>query len=286
VTKARQLQKERAEARAREMQQRLLGLQQQAVAQPSADDAAERTSAPVAIGDTRDSADLATHMVTQALDITLIDPDPDQPRRFPAPFSPGDPGRGVEELAASIQERGLLQPILVQRHLGRYRVLVGERRWRAFRLLASQQPATWTHIPAIDWAGPITPQILLAMRIIENDHREAPDPEHRRAAYVQLRTYCAGNASEASRMLGISRATFYRVTGESDPDGDAPAPRPKAASRLSFGQLTRALGTFEADRLQKLNPKQTDELEALLDRMLTLIRHRRAATEATRPPTG
>jgi ParB/RepB/Spo0J family partition protein len=278
VTKARQLQKERAEARAQEMQQRLLGLQQQAVAQPSADSAAERTSAPVAIGDTRDSADLAAHMVTQALDITLIDPDPDQPRRFPTPFSPVDPGRGVVELAASIRERGLLQPILVQRYLGRYRVLVGERRWRAFRLLASQQPATWTHIPAIEWAGPITPQILLAMRIIENDHREAPDPEHRRAAYVQLRTYCEGNASEASRMLGVSRATFYRVTGENDPDGDAPAPKPKAASRLSFGQMTRALDTYDDERLDKLTADQAHELGERAMRIAEWYRRRYAET--------
>jgi ParB/RepB/Spo0J family partition protein len=281
--KARQAAKDRAATLRREMEEKLHQLGKAAGQTPQG-------SEPVPIGNTLDVAAgvTAPRMVTEPIDITLIDPDPDQPRKFPAPFSPDNPGAGVEELAAGIQERGLLQPILVRRHQGRFRVLVGERRHRAYRLLDAREPGTWSHIPAIQWGGPVTAATLLAMQILENDQREDLDPASRREAYLRLKQLCSGNASQAIRMLGIGRITWYRVTGESDPDSTVPAAttRPKAASRLSFGQLTRALGTFEADRLQKLNPKQTDELEALLDRMLTLIRHRRAATEETPPPTG
>jgi ParB/RepB/Spo0J family partition protein len=235
---------------------------------------------PVSNGDTRPAGAATTHrLVTQALDLTLVDPDPDQPRKFPSPFSLEDPGRGVDELAASIRERGLLQPILVQRHLGRYRVLVGERRWRAFRLLAAREPASWTHIPAIEWPGLITPAILLTLRIIENDHREAPDPADRRAAYLQLRDYCEGNASEAIRMLAISRATFYRVLGEHDPETAASVPRPKAASRLSFGQMTRALDAFDDDRLDKLSEAQARELGERAIRIASWYRERFGLTK-------
>lgn len=116
------------------------------------------------------------------------------------------------------------------------------------------------------------------MQIIENDHREDHDPVARREAYLRLKQLCAGNASQAIRMLGIGRVTWYRVTGEADPDAGAAAnsSRPKAASRLSFGQLTRALETFEDDRLDKLNPKQVSDLAVLVDRILTRLREKQA----------
>lgn len=57
-----------------------------------------------------------------------IDPDPDQPRRH---FDEG----ALQDLAADIARRGVLQPILVQRSGGdRYRIIVGERRWRASKM--------------------------------------------------------------------------------------------------------------------------------------------------------
>jgi ParB family chromosome partitioning protein len=223
---------------------------------------------------------MATRVVTQPIDITLIDPDPDQPRKFPAPFTPDEPGARVMELADSIRSSGLLQPIVVYRHEGRFRVLVGERRWRAFRLLAASEPGEWGHIPAIEWSGPNTPVTLLAMRIIENDHREDASPSERRTAYLQLREYCGGNASQAIRLLGIGRVTWYRVTGDTDPDltHAAIAPRPKAASRLSMGQLTRALETFDDDRLDKLNESQARDLATQLERILNRLRQTRVAS--------
>jgi ParB/RepB/Spo0J family partition protein len=274
VTRARQAAKDRAAALGREMEEKLQRLREAAV-----DEAPD--AAPVPVGQTHDEDLLppSARMVTETIDITLIDPDPDQPRKFPAPFAVDNPGAGVEELAAGIQERGLLQPILVRRDQGRFRVLVGERRLRAYRLLAAHEPGAWSHIPAIQWSGPVTPATRLAMQILENDQREDLDPASRREAYLRLKDLCDGNASQAIRMLGVGRVTWYRVTGERDPD-TSPSTTPKAASRLSYGQLTRVLTMLDDDdRLDRLGPAQAEGLEALLDRILTRLRQRRGPTD-------
>ena len=70
------------------------------------------------------------------LPVELIDPNPEQPRRQ---FDP----KGLAELAASIGQHGVLQPIVVRRADDRYQLIVGERRWRA-----SQQAGRRT-IPAV-----------------------------------------------------------------------------------------------------------------------------------------
>ena len=64
--------------------------------------------------------------------ITDIDPNPEQPRRA---FSE----EALKELADSIRELGVLQPILVQQKKGRYQIIAGERRFRAARLAGHQR---------------------------------------------------------------------------------------------------------------------------------------------------
>jgi len=65
------------------------------------------------------------------IDVNLIDPNPDQPRRL---FSE----ESLESLVQSIREKGLLQPINVQKLGDRYQLIAGERRWRAYRILNKQ----------------------------------------------------------------------------------------------------------------------------------------------------
>ena len=72
--------------------------------------------------------DMMTSGGGQEIAIGDIDPNPDQPRRA---FSE----ESIAQLAQSIREQGLLQPILVvPMNGGRYRIVAGERRWRAARL--------------------------------------------------------------------------------------------------------------------------------------------------------
>src|ERR1051326_6831823 len=72
----------------------------------------------------------------QKLLITDIMPNPDQPRR--------EVGHGaLNELTASIKRHGVLQPIIVSRHGNAYRIVAGERRWRAAKAAGLE------NIPAI-----------------------------------------------------------------------------------------------------------------------------------------
>lgn len=244
--------------------------------------------APVPNGNTAVAA-APRRLLPEPIDITLLDPDPDQPRKFAQPFSLEEPGKGVAELADTIRVRGLLQPILVYAHEGRWRIIFGEKRWRAFRLLEAREPGRWTHISTIIWPAAPTPLETLGMQIIENDAREAPDAAERRTAYLRMRELCSGNASRAIELLGIGRPAFYRVIGEpataeavAGVQQETAATQPKAASRLSHGQLTRALGAIDEDRVTKLNDGQVADLLLQVQRILDLLQARGRASATPR----
>ena len=97
------------------------------------------------------------------LPLREIEPDPDQPRkRFDE--------AALAELAASIQENGLLQPIAVRpKPLGAgYLIIAGERRWRAARLAGLDE------VPAL--VKDVTDEQAAALALIENLQREDLDP--------------------------------------------------------------------------------------------------------------
>lgn len=66
------------------------------------------------------------------IDVNLIDPNPHQPRTHYSEES-------LDCLVQSIQENGLIQPIIVQKIAGRYQIIAGERRWRAYKIMNKQQ---------------------------------------------------------------------------------------------------------------------------------------------------
>ncbi|EGQ62796.1 parB-like partition protein, partial [Acidithiobacillus sp. GGI-221] len=70
-----------------------------------------------------------TNLVALYLSLDNIEPDPNQPRRS---LEAGEGGQSLEELADSILQHGVLQPITVEANgQGKYRIVAGERRWRA-----------------------------------------------------------------------------------------------------------------------------------------------------------
>ncbi|MGY8527603.1 ParB/RepB/Spo0J family partition protein [Paracidovorax citrulli] len=86
------------------------------------------------------------------VDIDLIDPDPEQPRtQFQPVDGQIDPQvmRELEELADDIHENTLLQPITLKENGERYRIVMGERRWRAFKLNRDRGLANSQEIPSI-----------------------------------------------------------------------------------------------------------------------------------------
>jgi ParB family chromosome partitioning protein len=123
--------------------------------------------------------------------IAAITPNPRQPRQS---FSE----EALDELAASIREVGLLQPVVVRRVMpGHYELVMGERRWRAC------QRAGLDRIPAIVRGVPDND--LLREALIENLHREDLNPLDEAAAYQQLLEDFGVTHEELARKVGRSR---------------------------------------------------------------------------------
>jgi ParB family chromosome partitioning protein len=105
------------------------------------------------------------------IEVSRIRPNPDQPR---SQF--GD--EGLDELAASIREHGVLQPILVRPDGDGFMIVAGERRWRA------AQRAQAHRIPAI--IRDLAPGQVAEVALIENIQREDLNPIEEAEAYRQL----------------------------------------------------------------------------------------------------
>jgi ParB family transcriptional regulator, chromosome partitioning protein len=127
----------------------------------------------------------------QEIAIGAITPNPRQPRQN---FDED----ALEELAASIREVGLLQPVLVRPVMpGHFELIVGERRWRAC------QRAGLEHVPAI--VRGTTDDELLREALMENLHREQLNPLEEAAAYQQLLDDFEATHDELARKVGRSR---------------------------------------------------------------------------------
>jgi ParB family chromosome partitioning protein len=127
----------------------------------------------------------------EEIPIGSITPNPRQPRRS---FDE----ESLDELAASIREVGLLQPVVVRRVMpGHYELIVGERRWRACETAGLQ------HVPAIVRETPDTD--MLRDALIENLHRQQLDPLEEAAAYQQLLDDFGATHEELARKIGRSR---------------------------------------------------------------------------------
>ena len=123
--------------------------------------------------------------------IGAITPNPRQPRQN---FDED----ALEELASSIREVGLLQPVVVRKVMpGRFELVMGERRWRAC------QRAGLEHVPAIVRGTP--DDELLREALMENLHREQLNPLEEAAAYQQLLDDFSATHDELARKVGRSR---------------------------------------------------------------------------------
>lgn len=126
--------------------------------------------------------------------IDLIEPNPHQPRRT---FDETE----LEELAASIRQHGVLQPIVVRPHSsnpGGYEIVAGERRWRA------AQRAQLHEIPAI--VRELDDRTVLEIAIVENIQRADLNPVEEAQGYAQLIESFGHTQSDLSRIVGKSRS--------------------------------------------------------------------------------
>jgi ParB family chromosome partitioning protein len=132
--------------------------------------------------------------------VAAIEPHPEQPRRR---FDEG----ALEELAASIAERGVIQPVIVRPLAGgRYQLVAGERRWRA------AQKAQLHEIPAL--IHDLEEREVAALALIENIQREDLNPVEEARAYKRLAQLEGMAHLEIGRLVGKSRshvANFIRL---------------------------------------------------------------------------
>ncbi len=132
------------------------------------------------------------------LPLAEIDVDPDQPRR-------NFDTEALAELAASIKEHGVICPILVKVTAGgTYRVVAGERRLRASRLIGLDT------IPAIIEAEDADENSTLAKQLVENLQREDLSAIERALAVGQLRDRYGWSVREIAKKLGASKSLVQR----------------------------------------------------------------------------
>jgi len=105
----------------------------------------------------------------------------------------------LEELAASIRQFGVLQPVLVERVTDGYRIIAGERRCRAARL------AGLTEVPAV--VRDTTSRERLEIALIENVQREDLTPIEEAEAYSRLLEAAGVSQEELARRVGKRRST-------------------------------------------------------------------------------
>lgn len=139
------------------------------------------------------AADTAENGVT-SVSISLIEPNKDQPR------SEFDQEK-INELSQSIKENGILQPILVTPlENGGYRIVAGERRWRAARLAGLKEMPVY--IRTLD------EKQVMQLALIENVQRQDLSPIEEAKAYKQLMEVHGMTQQELSETVGKSRSVI------------------------------------------------------------------------------
>ena len=175
------------------------------------------------------------------IDIDDIIRDEDQPRReFTA--------EAVEALAASIKEHGVLQPIVVTKEEGKYKIVAGERRWRASKLAGLKT------MPAI--VRTLDSQHRLEISIIENAQREDLNAIELATAYAKLKTQFNMSAKDIAARIGKSEAAVVNTMRLLNlPDL---VKQTMVKEKLPEGVM-RPLITAEPELIEKVLPKIVEE---------------------------
>lgn len=188
--------------------------------------------------------------------ISQITPNPYQPRKT---FNEAS----IEELARSVREHGIVQPLVVTRTVdNKYRLIAGERRFRA------AQKAGLDRVPVVIKESMADTDVL-QVALIENIQREDLNPIEEAYAYHQLHEEFGLTQEEISKRVGKERSTvanFLRLIRLPDP-----VKKLLAAGQLSMGHA-RAILAVESAKKQELlaervvkrnlNVRQTEMLAA------------------------
>ncbi|MBI1380202.1 MAG: ParB/RepB/Spo0J family partition protein [Planctomycetaceae bacterium] len=180
---------------------------------------------------------------TSNIDVGLIRPNPHQPRRH---FDP----EGLEELAESLRQHGVLQPIVVRQAGSIFELIAGERRLRAAQRIGM------TQIPAVVRRD-VSDELMLELALVENVQRRDLDPIERALGYRQLLEQLSLTQEEVAQRVGLKRATVtnhIRLL-------ELPAPVQEALVRglISMGHARALLGVPDATLRVDLAAKMVEE---------------------------
>lgn len=137
--------------------------------------------------------------VSREINIELIEPNPQQPRRRFAEAA-------LDELAQSIHANGIVQPIVIRKAGDRFQIIAGERRWRAAQRAGLRKvPVTYKDVPD---------DKLLELALIENIQRQELNPIEEAQAYRKLIDTIGLTQDQLSERVGRERtliATTLRL---------------------------------------------------------------------------
>jgi ParB family transcriptional regulator, chromosome partitioning protein len=123
---------------------------------------------------------------------TALEPNPQQPRTTLD-------AAHLQELADSLRESGMVQPILVRRRGERYQIIAGERRWRAAQVAGLETvPVTVRDVPD---------ERLLELALVENIQRQELTPLEEAMAYQRLQEELHLTQEDVARKVGKERST-------------------------------------------------------------------------------
>ena len=194
----------------------------------------------------------------QQLRITLVEPNKNQPRRS---FDDDK----IDELSQSIKEHGVIQPIIVVKNDDRYKIVAGERRWRAAKKAGLKE------IPAVirNYSEFEISQIAL----IENLQRENLNPIEEAMGYQMLMNKYNMTQEAVSDTIGKSRsaiANSIRLLSLDEPirerlvSGDISSGHARAL--LSVESESARLALLDTIIEQNLNVRQTEALAKQLQK--------------------
>ena len=192
------------------------------------------------------------------LNINSIEPNLGQPRKY---FD----SEKINELAESIKKHGLIQPLIVSKEENVYRIIAGERRWRASKV------AGLTKVPVV--IKEVTPKEYMELAIIENIQREDLNPLEEAEAYERLHKEYNMTQDEIAESVSKSRpgvANIMRLLSLAE------AVKPLLVDGSMSSGHAKCLLAIKDDKIQKdaadeiikasLSVRQTEEyIRNLLD---------------------
>lgn len=219
--------------------------------------------------------DIASEENVQEVDLSLIRPNPYQPRRS---FDQS----ALNELATSIKKSGVFQPIILRQpdsQVQRYELVAGERRFRASKMAGQKT------IPAI--IRQMSDEQMMEVAVLENLQREDLTPLEEAQAYQMLMDKLSLTQAQVAAKLGKSRpyiANYLRLLG-------LPLPIKEALNQgqLSMGQARTILGLKDKHKLTELSKRAVKEnltvrqLEEIVAKMNGSRANQRKKTQRRKP---